>query len=295
MTFELKSFAGTVRVIDGAWGTELQKRGLGAGACPELWNVENPEEVVDIARDYVEAGSEVILTNTFGGNRFVLGAHGAGDRVVELCEAGAAISRKAAGQKAKVFASIGPSGKIVMMNDVPEEELEMAFATAAAAVAHGGADAIVLESFNELDELAVALRAVKEATNLPVVASMTFSSGPDGTNTMMGNTPGELARVAGEGGADAVGANCGVGPDNYVKVAELLRRATSLPVWIKPNAGLPQVAADGTTTYPMGPEQFASFVPKLVRAGANFIGGCCGSTPDHVRAISAAVRRIREQ
>jgi len=292
MTFELKAYAETVRVIDGAWGTELQKRGLGAGACAELWNVENPQAVAEVARDYVEAGSDVILTNTFGGNRFVLGAHGAGDRVVELCEAGAAISRRAAGRDVKVFASIGPSGKIVMMNDVPEEELEMAFAAAATALAHGGADAIVLETFNELEELSIALRSVKQATNLPVVASMTFSSGPDKTNTMMGETPGDLARAAAEGGADAVGANCGAGPGNYVRVAELLRRATSLPIWIKPNAGLPQVAADGTTIYSMGGEEFASFVPKLVLAGANFIGGCCGTTPDHIRAVRAAVRRL---
>ena len=294
MSFDIKSFAATVRVIDGAWGTQLQERGLPAGSCPELWNVENAEAVEAVGRSYVEAGSDVILTNTFGGNQFILANHGVGERAAELCEAGVRISRRAAGSEAKVFASIGPSGKVVMMDEVPTDDLEMAFAQAATALSHGEADAIVLETFNELDELEIALKAVKKTTNLPVVASMTFSSGPDGTNTMMGNTPGDLARTAVEYGADAVGANCGVGPDNYVKVAELLRAATRLPIWIKPNAGLPEIARDGQTVFPMGPDEFASYVPKLIAAGANFIGGCCGTTPDHIRALRAAVDKARQ-
>ncbi len=289
MSFDIKSFAATVRVIDGAWGTQLQERGLPAGSCPELWNVENAEAVEAVGRSYVEAGSDVILTNTFGGNQFILTNHGVGERAAELSEAGVRISRRAAGGEAKVFASIGPTGKIVMMGEVSEDELEAAFAETVQALERGEADAIVLETFNELDELEIALKAVKKTTNLPVVASMTFSSGPDGTNTMMGNTPGDLARTAAECGADAVGANCGVGPDNYVKVAELLRAATRLPIWIKPNAGLPEIAPDGQTVFPMGPDEFASYVPKLIAAGANFIGGCCGTTPDHIRALRKAV------
>ena len=168
----------------------------------------------------------------------------------------------------------------------------MAFAEAATAISHGDPDAIVLETFNELDELEIAMKAVKETTNLPIVACMTFSSGPDQTNTMMGNSPGDLARAAEELGADAIGANCGAGPDNYVKVARLLREATSLPIWIKANAGLPQVGADGTTVFPMGPEEFASYAPRLVEAGANFIGGCCGTTPEHIRAVRQAIDEI---
>jgi len=292
MALDLRQFASIVRVTDGAWGTELQARGLPAGACPETWNIENPGAVEAVARGYVEAGSDVILTNTFGGNRFVLERHGAGGRVAELCEAGARISRKAAGDLVKVFASVGPSGLIVMTGDVPQEHISQAFAEAAAALAHGGAHAIVLESFNELEELVIALKAVKKATNLPVVASMTFSAGPDKTRTMMGNAPGDLARAAGECGADAVGANCGVGPESYVRVAELLQAATDLPVWIKPNAGLP-VVKDGRTVFAMGPEEFASFVPKLIDAGADFIGGCCGTTPEHVRAVLAAAGQQR--
>ena len=285
MPLDLQKFAQTVRVLDGAWGTELQKRGLPAGACPELWNDQNPAAVEAVARSYVQAGSEVILTNTFGGNRFVLAQHGAGERAAELCEKGAAISRKAAGGAAKVFASLGPTGKIVMMDDVPAEELADAFAASAVALERGGADAIVLETFNELAEAGIALRAVRGAVAIPVVVSMTFSSGPDKTASMMGDAPDDLARAAEAGGAAAVGANCGVGPDNYVAVAKLFRAATALPVWIKANAGLPQVRADGATVFPMGPAEFAAFAPKLVAAGANFLGGCCGTTPDHIRAL----------
>jgi methionine synthase I (cobalamin-dependent) len=289
---DLKTFAKKVRLTDGAWGTQLQLRGLPPGLAPEAWNTQQPAQVEAVGAAYVQAGSEIILTNTFGGNRFALAGHGLAANTADLVERGAAASRRAAAGKAMVFGSIGPTGKIVMMNEVPEEQLELAFAEAATALAHGGVDAIVLETFNELDELEIALRAVKEATQLPVVASMTFASGPQQTATMMGNTPADLAHLAQELGADAVGANCGHGPEGYIRVAELLRAATSLPVWIKPNAGLPQVAADGTTTVPMGPAEFAGFAARLVAAGANFLGGCCGSTPRHISALRNAIDEL---
>ena len=292
MDVSFKTFAKSIRVTDGAWGTELQKLGLDPGMSPELWNTENPSAVQAVAGSYVEAGCEVILTNTFGANRFVLAPQGAGDRAAELSEIGAAISRQAAGDGAKVFASIGPTGKIVMMGDVPTDEILAAFSEQAAALARGGADAIVLETFNELAEIKLAMQAAREATDLPVVASMTFASGPDGTRTMMGDSPADLAAEAEAAGIDAVGANCGTGPDNYVAVAALLRKATALPIWIKSNAGLPEVV-DGQTVFPMDPEQFASYVGALADAGATFIGGCCGTIPDHLRAVRSASDAIR--
>ncbi|MHC4985422.1 MAG: homocysteine S-methyltransferase family protein [Planctomycetota bacterium] len=288
MSFDLGSFAKRVRVTDGAWGTQLQTLGLPPGALPEPWNVENPQAVDAVARSYIDAGSEVIITNTFGANRFILAQHGAEGRVGELAEAGAAISRRAAGDAVKVFASIGPSGKIVMMGEVDEDEMVAAFAETAAAVAAGGADAILIESFGELAEAELALRGARSACELPVVVSMTFDSGPDGTSTMMGNTPADLVAAAEAGGATAVGANCGVGPENYVKVVELLAAATSLPVWVKPNAGLP-VVVDGETTFPMGAEEFAGFAGPLMEAGASLLGGCCGTSPEHLQALRAAV------
>ena len=292
MPFDLKDYARRTRVTDGAWGTQLQKKNLAAGAAPELWNVTNVAAVQAVAQSYIRAGSDVILTNTFGANRFVLAAYGLGTRAAELAEAGARISRAAATGEVKVFAALGPSGRIVMAEEVAPEELSAAFAEAAEAVEFGGADAILLESFSELDEARLAVRACKEATDLPVVISMTFASGPEGTSTMMGNSPADMVRMAMKEGADAVGANCGVGPENYVRVARMLRQACSLPVWIKPNAGLPSVGKDGKTTFPMRPRDFAAFAPRLVEAGANFIGGCCGTTPAHIKALRKAVDKL---
>ena len=220
MGLDLKSYASCVRLSDGAWGTQLQNRGLAAGAPPELWNVENPEAVEAVAGSYVQSGSDVILTNTFGANRFILAPHGAADQAAELAEAGAAISRKAGGD-VKVFGSLGPTGKIVMMGEASLEELAATYSESAAALARGGADAIVLETFNELAELEIALKAVRGACSLPVVVSMTFASGPEGTATIMGRSPADLVALAEAHKASAVGANCGSGPGNYVRLARL--------------------------------------------------------------------------
>jgi len=289
MALDIRAFTRQVRVLDGAWGTQLQQHGLPEGSCPEHWNDENPSAVEAVARSYVEAGSDAILTNTFGGNRFVLAGHGLADRAAELCEQGAAISRWAvADTETKVFGSIGPTGKIVMMEEVPEDDLRAAFAAAAGALERGGVDALVLETFNELAEVKLAFAAARDATDLPIVCCMTFSSGPDKTRTMMGTSPAELAAFAAEAGAAGVGANCGVGPENYRTVAAMLREATGLPIWIKANAGLP-VVRDGKTVFPMAAAEFASHVPALVAAGANLVGGCCGTSPEFIREIRAVL------
>jgi len=290
MKLNLREFADRVRILDGAWGTELQRGGLPVGAAPELWNRENPGAVEAVARSYVEAGSEIILTNTFGANRYVLAKHNAAKRTEELAEAGVAISRRAAGKKTKVFASVGPTGNIVMMGEVDQDDLVEAYAETASALVRGGADAIVLETFSELAELSLAFRGVRDSCDLPIVVSMSFAAGPDGTATIMGNGPEDLARMAEDHGAEAVGANCGTGPDTYVRIARRLASATSLPVWIKPNAGRPEIGPNGATTFPIGPQEFASYAPSFAESGARFIGGCCGTTPDHVRAIMAGLR-----
>ncbi|MFW6066666.1 MAG: homocysteine S-methyltransferase family protein, partial [Planctomycetota bacterium] len=241
---------------------------------------------------YLEAGAEIVETNTFGANRYVLASHGEGERTAELCEAAASISRKAAeGTSVKIFGSIGPTGKIVMTGDVSTDELMSAFTEPAEALAFGGVDAIVLETFNELDELKIALDAVKNACDLPVVTCMTFASGPEKTATMMGNKPEDLAKAAKTGGADAIGANCGAGPEHYVTVARLLAEATDMPVWIKPNAGLPEVR-DRKTYWPTGPEEFAAYVKPLVEAGTTLVGGCCGTKAEHIAAVRKAVDEL---
>jgi methionine synthase I (cobalamin-dependent) len=274
-------------VADGACGTQLQAAGLPVGANPDAWNLERPEAVEAVGRAYVEAGARIILTNTFGANRLVLEKAGLADKAAAVAEEGAAIARRAAAGDALVFASIGPSGRIVMMGELTESEFHQAFAEQAAALARGGADAILVESFAELAEARIALGAAAE-TGLPVAISMTFGAGPDGTATMMGDSPGDLAAVAAEAGAVAVGANCGAGPAGFVPLARLFAAAGDLPVWVKPNAGLPEMR-DGKTVYPMGPEEFAGHAAALVEAGAKILGGCCGTSPAHIRALKAAV------
>jgi 5-methyltetrahydrofolate--homocysteine methyltransferase len=292
MPLDLKIYASRVRLTDGVYGTEFQKLGLPAGTCLEMLNLERPAAVEAIARSYVQAGSDVIMTNTLMAHRFGLSSHGLANRAAQIARAGAQIAcRAAAAAATKVFGSFGPSGKIVMMGEVSEAELADAFAETAGALTAGGAEAIVLETFNDLAEARIALQAVKSVCNLPVIVSLAFAFGPDKTATMMGDTPADLAAMAKANGADAIGANCGIGPDVAVRLAEMLRAASDLPIWIKPNAGLP-VVKDGKTAFPMGPEEFASFIPAIISAGANFIGGCCGCGPKHIQAACRAAAVI---
>jgi 5-methyltetrahydrofolate--homocysteine methyltransferase len=281
---------------DGAWGTELMKLGGASSELKELWNVSAPDKVLRVARSYVAAGARIILTNTFSANRIVLERHGAPGRSAELSRAGAAISRQAAGDQAWVFGSIGPTGKLVSMKQLAIADAEAAFAEQAVALAEGGADAIVIETMADLEEAKAALRACLAACKLPVGVSFTFDSGKEKNRTMMGVTTAQAWQAAQEGGASFVGANCGIGIDAYVMVArELAQCGTQLPLWIKGNAGRPVMAADGSTHYLAGPEDFSRAVPELVASGVRFIGGCCGSTPAHVAAIVAAIDNVRDQ
>lgn len=282
----IQKLLGSVPVLtDGAWGTQLQARGLAPGDTPDLWNLSQPLKVAEVARAYVEAGSQIILTNTFGGNRFRLAEARAADRVVEINEAGVRISREAAGGNVLVFASIGPSGKMLVNGDVTAEELLAAFSEQAAALARGGADGLVVETMSDLEEATLAVRAAKK-TGLPVVASMVFDFGKDHDRTLMGTTPEQAAAGLMEAGADVIGSNCGQGIAGFVQIcARLKAAAPNCPVWIKGNAGLPKVIS-GRITYETTPQEFASFIPALMDAGANFIGGCCGTSPEFIREAS---------
>ncbi len=276
-------------ITDGAWGTQLQQRGLPVGACPDAWNLVEPQKVQAVARSYVEAGSRIILTNTFGASRLMLARHDLADKVAAINRAGVEISRQAAGDRARVFASMGPSGVMLMMGRTTPDEVQDAFAEQAEALADAGADAIVLETFSDPMEIVLAIAAVRE-TGLPVVACLTFDSGKDHDRTLMGTTPEQVAQKLTEAGADCVGSNCGQGIEGFVKIARRLRSATDRPLWIKPNAGLPQVR-DGKAVYTQTPEQFADIVPALIEAGASFVGGCCGTSPEFIAAIGKVLRK----
>lgn len=270
-------------LLDGAWGTQLQARGLPIGACPDLWNLNHSERVAEVARAYVAAGSQIILTNTFGSNRYVLARHGAEDQVMEICREGARISREAAAGCASVFGSVGPTGKMLAMGEATPDEMLAAFREQVQGLAEGGVDAIVVETMSDLEEAELAVRAAREA-GLPVAASMTYGAGREGDRTMMGHTPEEAARRLAAAGAQVVGANCGFGPEQMLPVCRRLAAATSLPLWMKPNAGLP-VMVDGQATYTMDVETFVAHAAQLLQAGARFIGGCCGTGPDYIAAL----------
>ena len=272
-------------LLDGAWGTELQKRGLPLGACPDAWNLEAPEQVEAVAREYAAVGSRIILTNTFGANRFTLKKNRLADRAAEINRCGVQISLRGAEGRAKVFASMGPSGVMLMMGAVAPEELSAAFAEQAQAMAEAGAHGIVVETMSDPAEAVLAVKAAK-ATGLPVVACMTFDTGPNRDRTMMGTTPEQAAAQLADAGADAVGANCGQGPSGFVAICRRLKAAVPLPVWIKSNAGLPQLV-DGVAAYTTSPEDFAEQAMAIVAEGADFIGGCCGTSPAYIAALAA--------
>lgn len=286
----IESFMAQAPVVtDGGWGTQMQARGLPSGACPDEWNLSHPDEVEAVARSYVESGSQIVLTNTFGGNRIILERHGLADKAAAINRAGAELSRRAADGKAKVFGSMGPTGVMLMMGERSEDELRSAFEEQAQALAEGGVDGIVVETMADATEALLAATAAK-ATGLPVVACMTYDSGKDRDRTMMGITPEQAAEALAQAGVDAIGANCGQGIEGYIGICGRLKAAADLPVWIKANAGLPELV-DGQTVYSQTAEEFAAKVPELVEAGATFIGGCCGTSPDFITAICRILGR----
>lgn len=279
---------GTVLVADGAWGTELFKRGLMQGCPPDEWDLTHPEIIREVTREYMEAGADIILTNTFGANRYRLEPHGLSSRVRDVNAAAVAIAKEVIGEQALVAGDVGPSGKLLSLGEVSPEALYEAFAEQASALARAGADWIVVESMTDVEEMAVAVRAAVEAGQVPVVASMTYNRTSKGYRTMMGNPPELCVARAEEAGAAVIGANCGSGIEDYVPLAPLLRQMTSLPLWMKANAGVPQIVA-GKVAYPLTAEQYASYVPALVAAGVDVIGGCCGTDPGFIRAIVCQV------
>ena len=272
-------------VTDGAWGTELQARGLGLGEFPDSWNLTHAERVAEVARAYVEAGSQIILTNTFGANRIRLAENGLAGEAAAINRLGVEISRQAAGDRVRVFASIGPTGKLLMSGDVSEDEMRAGFEEQAQALAQAGAHGLVVETMSDLAEARLAIAAAR-TTGLPVVACMVYDSGRDKDRTMMGSTPEQVAESLTEAGADVIGANCGQGITGFTAICRRLRAATDRPLWMKPNAGLPEMV-EGKAHYSATPADFAAHIPKLVEAGASFVGGCCGTGP----AFIAAIRR----
>ncbi len=286
---ELKS--GRTLVSDGAWGTFLHKLGLQPGECPELWNVTHRAEVFSIAKSYIDAGADMILTNSFGGSPYKLEHFGLKDRAIELNKAAAEISRDAAGDDHFVLGSIGPTGALLIMGQISEQELHDGFSIQAEALRQGGVNAICVETMSAIDEASIAVKAAKESTGLDVVCTFTFEKTILGEyKTMMGVSPTEMVKAVKEAGASIIGSNCGNGFEQMIEIVREMRSIDpTTPILIHANAGKPNYV-EGKTVFPDTPVKMAAVTPELIRAGANIIGGCCGTTPEHIKAIVNAIR-----
>jgi 5-methyltetrahydrofolate--homocysteine methyltransferase len=280
-----------VLISDGAWGTFLHQRGLQPGECPELWNSTHRSDVFAIAKSYIDAGADIILTNSFGGSPSKLKHYGLQDRTAELNETAAAISREAAGADHLVLGSIGPTGVMLMMGEVSEETLNEGFCIQAEALKRGGVDALCIETMSALDEACAAIRAARDSTGLEVVCTFTFEKTISGEyRTMMGVSPADMVQAVKDAGASVIGTNCGNGFDQMIGIVEEIRSVdSSTPVLVHANAGKP-VFQDGKTVFPETPEMMAAKVKDLIKSGANIIGGCCGTTPAHIQRLVQAIR-----
>ena len=278
---------------DGAMGTELQRAGLAIGECGDRWNLEHPGRILAIHEAYIAAGSQAIITNSFGANRWVLGRYGLADRVVAVNRAAAIAARRAAGEAVCVLGDIGPCGGFIRpLGDVDPGELEAEFTAQAGALLEGGADGIIIETMSALDELRLAIRAARTANAPFIVASMAFDRVPNGNlRTMMGVSPEQAARAAVDEGASIVGANCGthMTAADFERVAGAFRLTTDRPIMIQSNAGSPELV-DGRAVYRLSPEAFADGMKGVAAAGANIVGGCCGTTPAHIAALARQLK-----
>jgi 5-methyltetrahydrofolate--homocysteine methyltransferase len=284
---------GRTLVSDGAWGTFLHLKGLQADECPESWNLSRPDDVLAIAQSYVDAGADVILTNSFGGSPHKLEGYGLQDKVYELNKAAAEISKKAAGDRSLVLGSIGPTGIMVMMGEVPPQEIYKGFMEQARGLVDGGVDGLVVETMTDPEEARLAIEAIKKVCDLEVACTFTFSKTQTGEyRTMMGTGVEEFLDMALSAGADIIGANCGNGTAGMIEVVKEIRALNAdVPILVHANAGLPQYL-EGKTVFPESPGEMAPQMKDLVAAGANMVGGCCGTTPEHISQIVAELSKI---
>jgi 5-methyltetrahydrofolate--homocysteine methyltransferase len=284
-------------VCDGAMGTQLMLAGLANGDCGEAWNLTHPERVLKIQRNYVEAGADCLITNTFGGSRLMLKRHGHVDDLRTINQAGARLAREAfGGRDGFVLGDLGPLGAILEpYGDLSQDEARAAYEEQARALVQAGVDAIIIETQTSLEELGVAIDAAKAADAPCVIASLAYDLSQDKSFyvTMMGVTPERAAECAGERGANIIALNCGTGMDmrGAAMVARQYRASCQLPVMVQPNAGLP-VLENMKAVYKQLPADMAAGVPEVIDAGANIIGSCCGSTPEHTRAIRGVVEKF---
>jgi 5-methyltetrahydrofolate--homocysteine methyltransferase len=282
--------AGKTLVIDGATGTNLQARGLPVGMPSDIWVLDNPTDVLQLHRDFIAAGSDIILTNTFGSSRLHLAHAGLEVRFEQTNQRAVELAREAAaGSDVLVGGSMGPLGEMVApVGMLSESEAQAEYAAQARLLAEAGVDLLVIETQFDLKEAQAAVRGARLVTDLPLVCSFSYDRG---MRTMMGLRPAQAAEALAEAGVTAIGVNCGRSLEDNLKVLTELRAATSLPIWFKPNAGLPRNDSEGEMIYDTTPQMMAEQAPVWVAAGASLIGGCCGTSPEHLRAVARAVKQ----
>jgi len=281
---------GDVILGDGAWGTLLMERGLPAGEPPELFNLNRPEVIEEIARLYLDAGAEIITTNTFGGSPLKLESFALADRADDINAQAVAAVRRSVGDRAYVSASMGPTGRLLRpFGDTEPARMAAAFEHQAMALAGAGVDLFSVETMTDLNEAMLAVTAIRAvAPRVPILATMTFEKTRRGFFTVMGVSIPAAARGLQAAGADIVGSNCGFGIDTMIEIAREFKQHAGVPIAIQANAGLP-IISNGATVYPETPDEVAARAPELLAAGVQMIGGCCGTTPAHIRALRAVI------
>jgi 5-methyltetrahydrofolate--homocysteine methyltransferase len=286
--FRKQLLSGAILVVDGATGSNLQARGLARGAASECWVLERPEEILQLHRDFITAGADILLTSTFGGTALRLEGSGLSERATEINQRAVELARQAAAESSVYVAgSIGPLGQLLQpFGPLSEDVARNAYMDQARWLTEAGVDLIVIETQFDLNEATIAVMAVHSVSDLPLVCSLSYDRG---TRTMMGITPRQAADALGKLSIDAIGINCGRSLEDNLAALKELRQATSLPIWFKPNAGLPSVDEQGNSVYTVTPEAMGSQVPAWLAAGAQFIGGCCGTSPAHLHRIAQAI------
>jgi 5-methyltetrahydrofolate--homocysteine methyltransferase len=278
-------------LLDGGMGTELIKHGFPPGACPETWNVEKPDIVKKIHKSYYDAGSDAVLTNSFGGNAIKLSLEGLENRCHELNHAAASRAREVKPQGCFVGGSMGPTGKFLKpQGPFTEEEFERAFLEQAGGLSDGQVDFLLIETQYDLREALCALRGARKATTLPIFVTMTFNRGPRGFFTMMGNSAAQCVEKLEAEGVPAVGANCTLNSEDMADLVKIMRENTALPLIAQANAGKPELSAAGEVSYSQGMENYVRFIPQLIKNGADLVGGCCGTNPEYIQKMAALIK-----
>ncbi len=283
--------AGKILVLDGATGTNLQQRGLPSGKPSDIWVMDNPDAVSQLQREFLEAGSDIILTDTFGSTRLQLEHAGLADRFEQTNRRAVELARQVvSGTGTLVAGSMGPLGEMLQPYGVlSEADAEAAYADQACILSDAGVDLLVIETQYDLNEARAAVRGARSVTDLPLVCSFSYDRG---TRTMMGVKPSQMGKELGGMGLAALGINCGRSLEDNLKALQELRQETELPIWFKPNAGLPHNDTQGHAQYDVTPEMMAAQVPEWIAAGAKLVGGCCGTSPEHLKAVARAVRAV---